>query len=43
MAFNIIDVDHALAFVRLTLAAGSYTRAASDAARRIEKDPFDRL
>ena len=32
MAFDIIDVDHALAFVRLTLAAGSHTRAASDAA-----------
>src|SRR5207302_10833439 len=32
MAFEIIDVDHALAFVRLTLAAGCHTRAASYAA-----------
>src|SRR5262249_40860085 len=41
-AVDIVNEDHCLAFVRVTLAARRYTRPAADAARRVEKDTLDR-
>ena len=43
LALDIIDLDHALTLVRVTLAAGCHTRAAANTTRWIQKNPFDRL
>ncbi len=40
VAFNIIDVDHALAFMCIAFPASGYARAATDTARGIKKDSF---
>ncbi len=43
MSFDIVDVDHALAFVRVAFATGCDARAAADAPRRVKEDSLDLL